>query len=455
MHAFVVAGTHSGCGKTTVCLGLLAALKKKGLSVQPFKAGPDFIDSGLHRIATGRISRNLDLWMCGETYVRGCFSRHASDADAAVVEGVMGLYDGPLSTAVLASVLDLPVILVVDAYGMAESAAPLVKGFRDWAPEGGRPPAALGGVIFNRVGSSHHYERLCRALTEVPVLGYLPRDLHFEIPHRHLGLVVAEELPLSPEDLDRLSDTVLRSVDIGALLALANGRGPASAPAYKEPEQKKGRPAATRVAVASDRAFCFYYQDNLDFLREAGAEIVFFSPLADACLPPGIGAVYLGGGYPELHALELSRNGSMRRSILEWAERGGPVYAECGGLMYLSRSLRDFDRRRFEMAGVFPFETEMARGNAHLGYREVLLKADCLLGAAGERVKGHEFHYSEISAGPAVVDEVYAVKNGAGADLAAEGYRCGNVLGSYIHTHFGSNRSTAEHFVAFSGKGKV
>lgn len=455
MHAFVIAGTHSGCGKTTVCLGLLAALGKKGLSVQPFKAGPDFIDSGLHRIATGRTSRNLDLWMCGEAYVRDCFSRHTSGADAAVVEGVMGLYDGDLSTAVLASVLGLPVVLVVDAFGMAESAAALVKGFKKWTPEGGRASAALAGVIFNRVGSAHHFERLRRAVTEVPVLGYLPRDLHFEIPHRHLGLVVAEELPLAPADLDRLAETVLRCVDVDALLALADTPGPAPGPAGEGPERKAGSPARARIAVASDRAFCFYYQDNLDALKAAGAEIVFFSPLADVCIPPGIDAIYLGGGYPELHAAGLSGNRAMRQSIREWAKAGGLVYAECGGLMYLSRSIRDFEGRLFEMAGVFPFETEMVRGRAHLGYREVLLKADCLLGAAGERVRGHEFHDSEISGGHGAVDRVYGVKNGEGGDLAAEGYQCGNVLGSYIHTHFGSNRSTAAHFVGIVGKGRV
>jgi cobyrinic acid a,c-diamide synthase len=240
-----------------------------------------------------------------------------------------------------------------------------------------------------------------------------------------------------------------------AVLALASTPGAAPAPAGRKPEPKRDRPSARRIAVAFDRAFCFYYEDNLDSLREAGAEIVFFSPLADASLPPGIDGVYLGGGYPELHAAALSGNNAMARSIREWAEAGGSVYAECGGLMYLSRSIRDFDGRRFEMAGVFPFETEMAQGTAHLGYREVLLKADCQLGAAGQRVRGHEFHYSEISGDHAGVDEVYAVRNGAGVDLAAEGYRCRNVLGSYIHVHFGSNQSTAGRFVGIESKGRV
>ena len=207
MRGFVIAGTHSGCGKTTVTLGLLSALRKKGLIVQPFKAGPDFIDSGLHRIAAGVTSRNLDLWMCGDAYVRDCFHRYGSEADIAVVEGVMGLYDGALSTASLSHVLGLPVILVVDAYGMAESAGALIKGFRQWGSE--LHPIEVKGVIFNRVASSRHYERLTHGVEEVTLLGYVPRDMRFEIPHRHLGLMVAEEEPVSPEALDRLTEAVL------------------------------------------------------------------------------------------------------------------------------------------------------------------------------------------------------------------------------------------------------
>ena len=445
MHAFVVAGTHSGCGKTTVTLGLLAALAKSRLKVQSFKTGPDFIDSGLHRLATARISRNLDLWMCGEEYVRSCFGRHASGADAAVVEGVMGLYDGELSTAALAAVLDLPVVLVVDGYGMAESAGPIVKGFSDWGLATGGPNIALAGVIFNRVASARHYDRLVAGVRDVPVLGYLPRDLRFEIPHRHLGLVVAEENPVSTGDLDRLADTILDCVDVGRLLE-TTGRPalPSASPAFTGATSDRGS-HPVRIAVASDRAFCFYYQDNLDLLEAFGAEVVPFSPLTDRELPADVDGVYLGGGYPELYGAELSANVTMRRSLREWAEKGGAVYGECGGFMYLCAGLRDFDDRFFEMTGVFPFQTEMVKGRAHLGYREVLLTKDCPLGAAGQTARGHEFHYSRVSGGQDLgVRSAYRVKNGSGEDLGLEGYCVNNVLGSYIHVHFGSNPAIAE-----------
>jgi cobyrinic acid a,c-diamide synthase len=455
MRAFVIAGTHSGCGKTTMTMGILAALAKKGFSVQPFKTGPDFIDSGLHKLATGRVSRNLDLWMCGEDYVKVCFERHSSGADVAVIEGVMGLYDGNLSTASLAQALDLPVILVVDAYGMAESAGPIVKGFRDWGLKEGECESLLKGVIFNRIASTHHYERICAAVQDVPVLGYLPRDTHFEIPHRHLGLVVAEEEPVSARNLDRLAETILNHVDIDRLLDLTEKPLMGSASPTRPTTPTRARSTA-RIAVAADRAFCFYYQDNIDLLKDAGAEVIFFSPLIDIQLPADIDGIYLGGGYPELHAAQLSENGSMRTAIKAWADSGGGIYAECGGLMYLSKNIRDFDNHIFAMAGVFPFNTVMTRGKAHLGYREVRLKQDCILGAAGEQVRGHEFHYSAIEGRDQVLSEqTYHVKNGSGADLNGEGFCYKATLASYIHIHFGSNPLIAPSFIDFATKGRV
>jgi cobyrinic acid a,c-diamide synthase len=457
MRGFVIAGTASGCGKTTVTLGLLSALRKKGLTVQPFKAGPDFIDSGLHRIAAGLTSRNLDLWMCGDAYVRDCFHRHGSKADIAVVEGVMGLYDGPLSTARLSHVLGIPVILVVDAYGMAESAGALIKGFRQWGSELPGHGIEIKGVIFNRVASSRHYERLTHGVGEVNLLGYVPRDVHFEIPHRHLGLMVAEEEPVSPTALDRLTEAVIACVDIDGLVTLSTSTGPHFPPPAGETPGGEHVLAPCRVAVASDRAFCFYYQDNIDLIREAGAEILRFSPLADGSLPTRIDAVYIGGGYPELYAGALSQNASMKRAIREWAASGGPLYAECGGLMYLSRSIRDFDNHVFEMAGVFPFEVAMGRERAHLGYREVLLREDCILGQAGQSVRGHEFRYSDIVEGRCSRPDkqVYAVTDGSGKSRAAEGYCYKNTLGSYIHVHFGSNRTVSRSFIDFIRKGRT
>ena len=274
----------------------MCGIAEKGRIVQPFKAGPDFIDSGLHKLAAGRTSRNLDLWMCGEAYVRNTFLHHG-DADAAVIEGVMGLYDGSASTAALAGVLSVPVVLVIDGYGMAESAAPIIRGMREWGAD--RLGIDVRGVIFNRVASVRHYERLRAGVEGVTPLGYLPRDASFAIPHRHLGLVVAEEAPITPGDIDRLAGAVLEHIDIDALEDLSASTFPFS---FAGREERRAVSPAARIAVASDAAFCFYYEDNIDLLREAGAEMIFFSPLADARLPAGIDAVYIGGGYPELYA---------------------------------------------------------------------------------------------------------------------------------------------------------
>ncbi len=448
MRGIVIAGTHSGCGKTTVTLGIMAALGKRGLGIQPFKAGPDFIDAGLHGTATGRKSRNLDQWMCGRDYVRDCFTRHARAADIAVIEGVMGLYDGDCSTAGLAGLLNVPVVLVVDAYGMAESAGALVYGFT----EGGRLKAeseiTFAGVIFNRVASEHHYARLKDSVRDVPVLGYLPRELDFEIPHRHLGLTIAEENPLARKNLDRLADTVLQHIDIDAVIRSARIT---EKELQGEGARNAKRPGLFRLAVAHDKAFSFYYEDNLDMLRDAGAEIVRFSPLADQEIPRDIDAVYIGGGYPELHAERLSRNVTMMQSIGAWAEAGKPLYAECGGLMYLSKGIRDCKDRFFGMAGVFPFETRMTR-KPRLGYRHVTLHEDCILGNAGDQYRGHEFHYSEISddeatgSGGGARGGIYSSTDSKDRPSNARGYLYKNTLASYVHVHFGSNPGLAQHF---------
>jgi cobyrinic acid a,c-diamide synthase len=469
MPGVVIAGTHSGCGKTTVTLGLLAALRKKGLKVQPFKAGPDFIDAGLHRMITGRHSRNLDLWMCGEEYVKDCYHRHATDADISVVEGVMGLYDGAFSTAALATTLGLPVVLVVDAYGMAETAAAIVGGMKAYSPEARKFGSSekdgdcalpqIAGVIFNRVASESHFKRIKESIDDVPVLGYLPRQLDFEIPHRHLGLTVAEEEPIAKENMDRLAEALLRYVDIGGLMRIGmQEEVSASVFASGLPHfRSSALPNSSAIAVAYDKAFCFYYEDNLDLLRNGGAEIIRFSPLSDGAVPGEADALYIGGGYPELNAGELADNRSMLDSVRKWADSGKPIYAECGGLMYLSRGIHDFEGNFFGMAGVFPFETRMKRGRSRLGYREVTLEADCLLGNKEETLRGHEFHYSEIQNSPEArkfgsaergePEYIYSLVNASGEKLQPEGYRMGNTLASYVHLHFGSNPEAALHIV--------
>ncbi len=450
MQGVVIAGTHSGCGKTTITLGILAALKKKNIDVQPFKAGPDFIDTGLHSLITGRTSRNLDLWMCGGDYVKECFDKHSADADVSVVEGVMGMYDGNISTANLAAALDLSVILVVDAYGMAESAGAIVKGFMEYRAVGaGFPRPDFAGVIFNRVASERHWERLKHSVQDVPVLGYLPRSLDFKIPERHLGLIVAEENPIDQKEIDKLSDAILEHVNID-ILDIRAGR---PRPYVQRESHSNVQPSSPRIAVAYDKAFCFYYEDNLDLLKAAGAEIVHFSPLSDSRIPDDVDALYIGGGYPELYAEQLSKNKSMLDSIKKCAEDGMPVYSECGGFMYLTEGIYDLENIFYSMAGVFPFSTKMKKGRSRLGYREVLLREDAMLGTKGTTLRGHEFHYSEIECRGEVPSplqaKTYSVKNGEGTNLDNEGYRARNTLGSYIHIHFGSNPQVADNFLNF------
>ena len=459
MQGVVIAGTHSGSGKTTITLGIMAALKKKGIVVQPFKTGPDFIDTGLHKLITGRTSRNLDLWMCGLDYVTRSFSKHSADADISVVEGVMGMYDGNISTADLAASLELPVILVVDAYGMAESAGAVVKGFMEYVGAGCSRPD-LAGVIFNRIASDRHYKRVKDSVQDVPVLGYLPRDLDFNIPSRHLGLVVAEENPIDSNEIDKLADAVLKYIDLDLLVGKP---GSSEVLKKKRTENRHDVTSALKIAVAHDRAFCFYYEDNLDLLKEAGAEIIKFSPLSDSSVPLDADALYIGGGYPELHAEKLSGNKSMLNSIKEFSNSGKPVYGECGGFMYLTEGIYDFDNKYYLMAGIFPFSTKMKKGRSRLGYREAELQENTLLGPKGATVRGHEFHYSEIVhntedessnrrgevASPSRLSRIYSVKDGEGNQTGNEGCRVNNTLGSYLHIHFGSNPATAGHLINY------
>lgn len=431
--ALLIAGTNSGCGKSTVTLGVLSAMTRLGKQVQAFKAGPDFIDPGIHGLITGRPSRNLDLWMCGPDYVKRCLREHSAGAEAVVIEGVMGLYDGgERSTAALANEIGAKVVLVVNAYGMAESAGALLKGFGGYGTK-------VDGVIFNQVGSERHYERLKAAAGAVEPLGYIPRETAFKVAERHLGLVVAEEFPIDEESIGRLADAVHSCVDMDRVLEMA--RPPVSN------KNEAGLPEPhTRVAIAMDKAFCFYYEDNLDMLREAGAEIVPFSPLDDGGLPEAIDALYIGGGYPEMHARELSENETMTSSIREWAESGGPVYAECGGLMYLGEGIVVGDEH-YPMVGVFPFRSAMREKRTALGYREICAGQDCLLGKRGQTLRGHEFHYSEVVDAPDKEGMMLNVLSEKGQRVSSVLYK--SVLASYTHVHFGSRPGSARHFIDY------
>jgi cobyrinic acid a,c-diamide synthase len=446
LQAFLLAATHSGAGKTTISLGLMAALGRQGLAVQPFKCGPDFIDPTLHRMVTGRISRNLDLRMCGEEYVARTFRQRAAEADISVVEGVMGLFDGGIgSPAALARALGLPVILVVDVKGIAESIAAVVKGFEDLDPD-----LDLIGVIFNRVGSARHLELVSsavRAHCRTPILGALPKNPEFAIPDRHLGLMMGTELPLTARQLDSLA-TVEENIDLEAIKRLAVTLPAAvSSPPFPERSRRerggrnetKGK--CPRIGIARDQAFCFYYQDNLELLQGAGAELVEFSPLTDPTLPPGLDGLYLGGGYPELHGAALSKNQSLLAEIRAWSAAGRPLYAECGGFIYLCQGVVDLDGAFWPLAGIFPTRATMRPRLAHLGYREATITAHSILGTDGT-LFGHEFHYSEIEAMPAAIDRVFRLPDGR-----QEGYRINNTLAGYLHLHFGRTPEAARHFV--------
>lgn len=442
----VVAAPASGNGKTTFTLGLLAALQQHGHSVAAFKIGPDFIDPGLHSRITGTTSRNLDGWMLGKTVNREIFGRSACDADLAVVEGVMGLYDGfsgaseAGSTAQMAKWLGLPVLLVVDAGRMARSFAALVKGFAEFDPA-----VTICGVAANRVASPGHMRYLQEAMSqipEIPFLGGVPKKTEAAIPERHLGLFTAEDQVLTERRVAGLASLISDNIDLAGLVEMLP-EIPAAAP------DRPARPRpGCRVAVARDEAFCFYYEDNLDVLREQGCETVFFSPLNDRKLPDQIHGLYLGGGYPELYASALSQNTSMRDSIRRHWRAGMPAYAECGGFMYLCRQMTDVEENTFDMVGVFPFATRMQNRLAALGYRQIRLTRDTPLGPAGTLVRGHEFHYSRMentneSAG---VRSVYAAADRAGANRGASGWLSSRCLGSYVHLHFRSQPAVGRHF---------
>ena len=423
-------------------------MTRRGLSVAPFKVGPDFIDPGHHSRITGSISRNLDGWMLSRTYNERLFARSAQQADIAVVEGVMGLYDGydgrteAGSSAQMAKWLGLPVLLVVDAGSMARSAAAVIRGFELFDPD-----VCFAGVVFNNMASPRHLAYLTDAMednVDMPCLGGLYRDGSLAIPERHLGLVTMEDHPLTDEMIGRLADAIENSIDLDALLdRLPEVGRPEDIP---RPEAVPGG-NRVRIGIARDNAFCFYYQDNFELLAAFGAEPVFFSPAADPALPPDIHGLYFGGGYPELFARRLSENTTMRAAVRTCAEAGMPIYGECGGFMYLCESLEDIDGRAHPMAGVFPFTTRMSSRLKSLGYREVTLDDDVLLGPAGQVIRGHEFHYSDLSAATGSVDTAYRVTGRTGMESPPEGYRSGRCLGSYIHLHFGSCPEAARCFV--------
>ena len=439
----IIAGTSSGVGKTTVTLAILAALRQRGRRVQPFKAGPDFIDPGHHTAATGRPSRNLDGWMLGADLNRAIFTKAAADADISIIEGMMGLFDGssPVneigSTAEIAKQLDAPVLLVIDGSAMARSAAAMVSGYAQFDPA-----LRVAGVLFNRVSSEGHYQLLKEAVelhTNVAVVGYLRPDQAVTITDRHLGLVTAMEQGTG-ELYDRLAKAAAETIDLDLVEALAQSAGNLAVSSVS-PSVTRRTEKPVRVGVAYDPAFCFYYQDNLELFEAAGAEVVKFSPLNDQVLPD-VTMLYLGGGYPELYGEKLTGNVAMREAIRAFAERGGTIYAECGGMMYLTQAIRDFKGQSHDMVGLFPAEAVMKKSGLTLGYRTVELSQTCILGVSGIIARGHEFHYSTlVPRGP--LDFACSLSDARGDSKGRDGLVLGNVLALYTHLHFASQPTLA------------
>jgi cobyrinic acid a,c-diamide synthase len=449
MKGFLIAGTASGVGKTTVTLAITAALRRRGLTVQPFKGGPDFLDTGHHTRIAGRTARNVDTWMLS-AQANGDVVRHASrGADVLLVEGMMGLFDGKDGTnesgssAEIAKLLKLPVVLVLDAGKTARSIAAVVLGFELFDPE-----LPLAGVILNRVAGDRHFRMLetaIRSACKTPVLGWLPREPAIAIPERHLGLQTAEEGERG-EALECLIDTLAnfadKHLDIPQLMDLECGlEMTLEAPPVLRQTRKR-----VRIGLARDQAFSFYYEDNLDLLQEQGAALVPFSPIRDRCLPPDLDALYLAGGYPELHAAQISENAPMLSAIREFVASGRPVYAECGGMIFLSQQLTSRDGTTYPLAGILPFEIEMTGRLIDFGYVNVELTNDCLLGKTGTVLRGHSFHYSRISNEFQVATN-YQLQYSLSGRMESEGYRVGNTLASYVHLHFRAEPAIARSFV--------
>ena len=423
----LIAAPRSGSGKTTVTLGLLRALARRGVAVQPYKCGPDYIDTGYHRLASGRPTFNLDSWAMNAALIHA-LAGEAAGADLAIAEGVMGLFDGAPaagasgdgSSADIAAALGWPILLVLDISGQSQSAAAIAHGFRTM-----RSDLTIAGVILNRVGSPRHEAMVRRAMTaiDMPVLGAIPRSASLTLPDRHLGLVQAQELGEAEQRIDAMADTVATHLDLPAIIAAAATRA-APSPPWRCP------PPGQRIALAQDAAFSFTYAHLVAGWRAAGAEILPFSPLADDAPAPDADAVWLPGGYPELHAGQIAAAGRFLTSLRRHAQ-SRPVHGECGGYMVLGQAIIDAQGRSHAMAGLLGLVSSFADRRLHLGYRTARLLAPMGGHPAGARLRGHEFHYSTIVDQP---DAPLAdMTDALGAPVAAAGSRRGRVTGSFFH----------------------
>lgn len=471
----VIAGTHSGVGKTTIATGLMAALKNRGCPIQGYKVGPDYIDPSYHTAATGRPSRNLDRWLLGDK-LPAVFTQTATD-QWAVIEGVMGLFDGMSgtagfgSTADVAKLIQAPVILIVDAYSMSRSVAALVHGFNSFDPE-----VTINGVILNRVKSSGQEQILRDALSElqIPVLGVLPKEVSLRLPERHLGLIPVGESGLLDGYIETLSQLITKHIDLDQIERIMLDAPRFDVPMTLKTKTEKRTEATTkkinetcnslptiknmndlnsdepnkpfRLGLALDEAFLFYYQDALDLAERLNFMIVPFSPLHDCELPPNLDGIFLGGGFPELHLTSLSENVSFLNSLRAYAASGKPIYAECGGYMYLGKSITDFEGREVPLAGIIPLRAEMTTKLQGIGYRTGVFQEDNFLGPRGTSVQGHEFHYSCVTF-EQDFPPAYNLFKGNQA-VRMEGYAHDNIVASYLHLHFSGHQELLEHWFA-------
>lgn len=439
----MIAGAHSSAGKTTIALGLMKALSRQGSQVQPFKVGPDYIDPGLHFHAAGRKSHNLDSWMSDRPVLETVFAKNARQADMAIIEGVMGLYDGARgerikgSSAEIAVLLKVPVILVVDVQGMAQSCIATAKGFMDYCPD-----VQIQGVILNKA-TKYHEQWIKPALEAelgIKVIGCLPQDQHMAMPERHLGLLPADESHDLDIRIESMADCVEKYLDLNLVRQIAE-----LAPELTITPQVENPQYNVKIGVAYDRAFNFYYQDSLDYLQELGAELVFFSPLDDDELPR-LGGLYIGGGFPEMFLDRLTANEMMKIYLWDAYHSRMPIFAECGGFMYLCREITDFEGQSWNTIGLISARIKMTRQLQALGYIKATALSDSIIGHQGDVFRGHEFHYSIVeNINPA--QHAFSLEGGIRNEARLDGFSEGNLFASYVHLHLRSNKSAAENFL--------
>ena len=449
----MIAGTHSGVGKTTITTAIMSYLTRSGYSVQPYKVGPDFIDPSYHTAATGNRSRNLDAWMMSEQTLRELFLASAVLAEIAVIEGVMGVFDGSSGTeetgssAHIAKILNCPVVLIVDVKSMARSAAAVVSGFKNFDPD-----LNIAGVILNRIGSERHLKLVTEAIEKycgIPVLGFVKKNAKLELPSRHLGLVPTIENGQLTDSVNALADEIKDSVNLNKLLEIAQTTGEMDPVSLNKNTDLVSSYSGqkVRIGIAMDEAFSFYYQDGLEVLQNKGAELVTFSPLHDKRLPENLDGLYIGGGFPEVFIDSLADNQSIKAEIKKAGIKGMPVFAECGGLMYLSEDIVDFNGKSSAMVGLVPGSCIMEKKLVGMGYVEAEALTKNVISLPGKKIRGHEFHYSRLETTDKEFPYAFKLVRNRQQLTVLDGYAKGNILASYLHLHFASDPHLAQTFI--------